>query len=52
MLYENIEKLVAYGKTTGLLEESDAVYARNQLLELFGEKNFEEFIQMKMDMKI
>ncbi len=42
MLYENIEKLVAYGKTTGLLEESDAVYARNQLLELFGEKNFEE----------
>lgn len=42
MLYENIEKLVAYGKTTGLLEESDAVYARNQILELFGEKNFEE----------
>ena len=42
MLYENIEKLVEYGKITRLLEENDAIFARNQILELFGEKNFEE----------
>lgn len=42
MLYENVKKLVAYGLETCLIEEADAVYTVNRLLELFGEENYEE----------
>lgn len=42
MLYENVKKLVAYGLKTCLIEEADAVYTVNRLLELFGEENYEE----------
>lgn len=33
---ENINKLIAYGRQTGLVPEEDAVYTFNRLLELFG----------------
>ena len=36
MLYESIKKLVQYGLDTGLIRERDAVYARNQILEVMG----------------
>lgn len=42
MLYENVKKLVTYGLETCLIEEADAVYTVNRLLELFGEENYEE----------
>lgn len=42
MLYENIDRLVKYGLASGLLEKADAVYARNQLLELMHESDYAE----------
>lgn len=33
---ENINKLIAYGRQTGLVPEEDVVYTFNRLLELFG----------------
>ena len=36
MITKNIQKLVAYGLTTGLVEQEDAIYVTNRLLELFG----------------
>ncbi|MBQ8591797.1 MAG: UDP-glucose--hexose-1-phosphate uridylyltransferase [Lachnospiraceae bacterium] len=36
MITKNIQKLVAYGLTTGLIEKEDAIYTTNRLLEMFG----------------
>ena len=35
MLYGKIKALVEYGVRTGLIEQDDAVYTRNRLLEAF-----------------
>ena len=40
-VYEQINALVAYGLTTGLLEKEDIVYTQNRLLELFKLDGFE-----------
>ncbi|MCQ2612602.1 MAG: UDP-glucose--hexose-1-phosphate uridylyltransferase [Treponemataceae bacterium] len=45
MLYENIDRLVKYGLASGLLEKADAVYARNQLLELMHESDYAEPVE-------
>ena len=42
MIYELIDKLVAYGLKTGLVEEEDRIYTTNRLLELFGLEDYEE----------
>ena len=38
---ENINKLVGYGLTTGLIEQDDVIYTQNRLLELFKIDGFE-----------
>ena len=35
-VYEAIRNLVQYGVNTGLLQESDRIYATNQILEVLG----------------
>lgn len=40
-IYENINALVGYGLTTGLIEEDDVIYTQNRLLELFKLDGFE-----------
>ncbi len=42
MVCEAIKKLVQYGLDTGLIRERDAVYARNQILEVMGMDEYEE----------
>ena len=42
VLYENIDRLVQYGLTTGLISEEEEIYTRNQLLEVFGEEDYQE----------
>jgi len=42
MIQTDIRKLVLYGLKTGLIEEADAIYATNRLLELFGLEELEE----------
>ncbi len=42
VLYENIDRLVQYGLTTGLTSEEEEIYTRNQLLEVFGEEDYQE----------
>ena len=42
VLFENIDRLIQYGLTTGLLPEEEVIYARNQLLEIFGEEEYQE----------
>ncbi|MEG1847897.1 MAG: UDP-glucose--hexose-1-phosphate uridylyltransferase [Lachnospiraceae bacterium] len=42
MITEDIEKLVAYGLRSGLLEKEDEIYAINELLELFGLDDFKK----------
>ena len=42
MLYENIQKLVAYGIQTGLTPECERMYTTNLLLDLFQEDAYEE----------
>ena len=34
MIEMSIKKLVQYGRTTGLIEAEDEIYARNQILEV------------------
>ena len=41
-LYLNIEKLVKYALKSGLIEEDEAVYSRNLILDIFKESDFEE----------
>ncbi len=42
MLNENIKRLVEYGVSTELLPPCERAYATNQLLEIFGEDDYEE----------
>ena len=42
MINESIKKLVTYGLETGLITESDRVYATNRLLEALGLDEYEE----------
>ena len=42
VLYENIDRLVQYGLTTGLTSEEEEIYTRNQLLEVFGEEDYQD----------
>lgn len=51
MLNEYIIRLVDYGIRSGLLPECEKIYARNQLLECFGETHFEENVNMTKDIK-
>ena len=41
-VYEAIRNLVQYGVNTGLLQESDRIYATNQILEVLGLDEYEE----------
>ena len=38
---QNINRLVGYGLTTGLIKEEDTIYTQNRLLELFQVDGFE-----------
>ncbi len=40
-IYQNINSLVGYGLSAGLIEQEDVVYTQNRLLELFGLDGFE-----------
>ena len=42
VVYEAIRNLVQYGVNTGLLQESDRIYATNQILEVLGLDEYEE----------
>ena len=42
VLYGNIDRLVQYGLTTGLTSKEEEIYTRNQLLEVFGEEDYQE----------
>jgi UDPglucose--hexose-1-phosphate uridylyltransferase len=42
VLYENIDRLIQYGLTTGLIPGEEVIYTRNQLLEVFGEEEYQE----------
>ena len=42
MVYEAVEGLVQYGLDKGLISEADAVYARNQILDVMGMDESEE----------
>lgn len=42
MVSQRIAQLIAYGRKTGLLEEGDEIYARNQLLEVMGLSDYNE----------
>ena len=42
MIYEEIERLLSYGVITGLIEESDKIYARNRILALLKLNSYEE----------
>ena len=44
-IYENINALVGYGLTTGLIEAEDTIYTQNRLLELFALDGFENAAQ-------
>ncbi len=41
MNYDEINALVAYGLDKGLIESSDAVWARNRILDILGLDGFE-----------
>ena len=42
MISEAVRDLVQYGLDTGLLDEEDRYYARNQILSLLGLTEYEE----------
>ncbi len=42
MIYEEIDRLLSYGVITGLIEESDKIYARNRILALLNLDSYEE----------
>ncbi|WP_295210750.1 UDP-glucose--hexose-1-phosphate uridylyltransferase [Ruminococcus sp.] len=42
MIFDSIKKLVTYGLESGLIKESDRVYATNRLLEALGLEEYEE----------
>lgn len=41
-LYDSIEMLVQYAIKNGLIEQEEAIYSRNLILDIFGETDFEE----------
>lgn len=41
-LYESIAKLVNYGLATGLIEQDEAIYSRNLILDIYNEEEYEE----------
>ncbi|MCQ2576164.1 MAG: UDP-glucose--hexose-1-phosphate uridylyltransferase [Treponema sp.] len=45
-IYENINRLVAYGVKTGLVVQDDIIYTQNRLLELFKLDGFEEISEL------
>ena len=42
MVYEAVKGLVQYGLDKGLISEVDAIYARNQILDVMGMDEYEE----------
>lgn len=42
MVHDAIKGLVQYGLDKGLISEVDAVYARNQILDVMGMDEYEE----------
>ena len=42
MIEMSIKKLVQYGRTTGLIEAEDEIYARNQIMEVLNMSEYEE----------
>lgn len=42
MIFESIKKLVSYGLETGLIHESDKVYATNRILEILSLDDYDE----------
>lgn len=42
MVYEAVRNLVQYGLDTGLIKEADAVYSRNQILDVMGMDEYQE----------
>ena len=42
MVYEAIRELVRYGLEKGLITEDDAIYARNQILEVLKMDEYED----------
>lgn len=42
MVYKAIKGLVRYGLNTGLITEEDAIYARNQILDVMGMDEYQE----------
>lgn len=42
MVYEAVKGLVQYGLDKGLISEADAIYARNQILDVMGMDEYEE----------
>ncbi len=42
MIFESIKKLVIYGLESGLIEETDKVYATNRLLEALDLEEYDE----------
>ena len=42
MVYQAIRELVQYGLEKGLITEDDAIYARNQILEVLKMDEYEE----------
>lgn len=42
MISKAVKDLVSYGMKTGLLKEEDAVYARNQILDVLRINEYEE----------
>ncbi|MBQ9708099.1 MAG: UDP-glucose--hexose-1-phosphate uridylyltransferase [Firmicutes bacterium] len=52
MMYRFIKELVLYGIRTGLMDESEEIYARNLLLDLMKERSYEEPEEARGDMPL
>ena len=42
MIYEQVDKLISYGITAGLIEENDRFYVRNRLLAILKLDSYDE----------
>ncbi len=51
VLYENIDRLVQYGICQGLTPKEENIYSRNQLLEIFGEEEYEPSARADVSVK-
>ena len=47
MIFNAIEALVCYGAKTGLIDNNEAIYTRNRLLDVLREDGFEVSEPMK-----